>query len=474
MDSTLTDGPDERKFDLHDSAVDREAQRVPDECHDNVVGPMNEQKTFNSDPGNLTLLPKHLAELQASGLTDETIATNNVYSESDPAAVAKLLNWGKHRAKELSPVLVYPHFGRGGESLGHATVKLDCPRPRKEKPGKVNKYENPYQRPNRLYVPAGARAALADPTAPIVITEGCKKALAATQHGFPCVSLPGVWNWVAPRPKKNDRKVGPRELMPDLVAVMWAGRLVPIIYDSDAATNPDVGKAERALAEVLRGHGADVRIVRLPPEPGGAKNGLDDFLTRHGADALRRLIADATSSPPKPAADPAEFTESGYTANRGCTFHCVLTRDEGTGELSVTKKTKLANFTAKIVGETVTDDGAEQTREFAVAVEQSQKSVRTAGVPVERFGALDWVVERFGPAFVIQAGSGKRDHLRCAIQEMSGDEIPSATVYTHTGWREVGGRWCYLHGGGAIAPNGTGSADVESGAAMPTQDDLTS
>ncbi len=419
-----------------------------------------ERGVCGSDNGSFRLLPNHLAELRASGLTDETIAANGVYSEFDPAAVAKLLNWGKARAAVLGPVLVYPHFGRDGTPLGHATVKPDNPRARGDKPGKITKYENPRGRPNRLYVPAGARAALADPTALIVITEGTKKALAATQHGFPCVSLPGVWNWVAPRPKEDGKKVGPRALMPDLAAIAWAGRPALITYDSDAATNPDVGKAEKALAAILRSLGADVRVVRLPAEPDGSKNGLDDFLARHGADALRKLVADAPPKPPTPAVDPARFTESGYEADRGCTYQCSLTRDEGTGELCVTKRTKLANFTARIVGETVTDDGAEQTREFAVSVEQARCPTRTACVPLERFDSLDWVVERLGPKFIIQAGSGKRDHLRCAIQEMSGDDIPTATVYTHTGWREVGGRWCYLHGCGAVTPDGAGPAGI--------------
>lgn len=409
--------------------------------------------TDDSNPGRPGLIPNHRTELQASGLTEDTVAANGVYSETDPGAVAALINWSAARAKLLGPVLVYPHFDRDGRPLHHATVKPDKPRDRSDKPGKV-KYENPRQRPNRLYVPAGTRAALGDPTAPLFVTEGCKKALAATQHGFPCVSLPGVWSWVAPREKKNGKKVGRLALNDDLAGVAWQGRRVYICYDSDAASNADVARAENALADVLRCHGAEVRVVRLPAEPDGAKSGLDDFLARHGADRLRQLT-DATRPVPKSEAapvDPAQFTDSGYTAVRGQTYHCVLARDEGTGGLVVAKKTKLANFTAAIVGETVTDDGAEQAREFAVRVEQWQKPPRTAGVPVERFGALDWVVERFGPRFVIQAGSGKRDHLRCAVQEMSGDEIPSATVYTHTGWREVDGRWCYLHGGGAVVP----------------------
>lgn len=381
------------------------------------------------------------------------MVANGIHSETDPKVVAKILNWSAGRAKELGPVLVYPHFGADGAPFDHATVKPDRPRARSDKPGKV-KYENPRQRPNRLYIPAGARAALADPTVPFGATEGCKKALAATQHGFPFVAIPGVWNWVAPREKKNGKKVGKLALNHDLAAVPWKGRRVYVCFDSDAATNKDVGRAERALADALRCAGADVRIVRLPAEPDGSKNGLDDFLVRHGADAFRRLLDTVTPVPqPKAeAVDPTQFTDSGYTAVRGNTYHCVFKLDEDTGELVVAKKIKLANFTAKIVGETVTDDGAERTREFAVSVEQWQKPVQTAGVPVERFGALVWVVERFGPKCVIQAGGGKRDHLRCAIQELSGEDIPSATVYTHTGWREIDGRWCYLHGGGAVVP----------------------
>jgi hypothetical protein len=344
--------------------------------------------------GTKSLLPHHLAELAASGLTPKTVAANSIYSETDPAAIAELLNWGTGRARHLGAVLVYPHCDRDRNPLGHATVKPDSPRPHKDKPGKVTKYENPYRRPNRLYVPAGARAALADPTAPLFVTEGCKKALTATQHGFACVSLPGVWNWVAPRETRDGKKVGRKELMPDLAAIPCTRRPVFVVFDSAAATNPDVARAERALAEALGRLGAVVRVVRLPTESDGAKNGLDDFLVRRGPDALRALL-DAPSPPssrptPPAAVDPSEFTESGYKADRGWTFHGVLQRDKDTGELVVEKQMKLANFAARIVGVRVTDDGAEETHEFVIeAVQRGRNPVR-AGVPRERFNALDW------------------------------------------------------------------------------------
>ncbi len=457
MDFTLTSGSDDHKPIPPHPADDPAPAGVE---RDERAGAAAENAPGNPDAVGPPLLPKHREELMASGLSEETIRANGVYSEADPKAVAKLVNWSTGRAKELGPVLVYPHFDRGGTPLDHATVKPDHPRARADKPGKI-KYENPRQRPNRLYVPTGARAALGDPTVAIVITEGCKKALAATQHGFACVSVPGVWNWVAAREKVNGKKVGPLDLNDDLKAVAWKGRRVYICFDSDASGNPDVARAERELAGVLRRHGAEVRVVRLPPEPDGNKNGLDDFLVRRGPAELRKLVEAATvPKPEKPPANVAEFTESGYTARRGCTFHCVLAPDETTGELNVVKTTKLANFIAKIVGETITDDGAEQTREFAVSVEQLNKPARTAGVPVERFASLDWVVERLGPRHVIQAGTSKRDHLRCAIQEMS-DDVTSTTVFTHTGWREIGGHWVYLHGDGAIGPPGAAVEQVQ-------------
>src|SRR5262245_43567336 len=150
-------------------------------------------------------LPRHFAELTASGLTPETIAANGVYSESNPEAVAELLNCSVRLARRLGGGLVYPYLALDGTPTGHATLKPNRPRDRKGKPGKVIKYENPHKRPNRAYVPAGARAAVADPAADLFLTEGCKKALAATQNGFPCLSIPGVWGWCQARPKKHGK-----------------------------------------------------------------------------------------------------------------------------------------------------------------------------------------------------------------------------------------------------------------------------
>ncbi len=236
------------------------------------------------------LLPQHLADLTRSGLSDEQIRRCGFRSESDPSAVAELLGW-KTPAKYLGPCLCIPFPAPDGKATRYVRVKPDRPRTLN---GKTAKYESPRKAPNRAYLPPGTRAALADPSAPLLLTEGEKKAAKADQDGFPCVGLVGVWGWQSKRPAGADgRKAGPRVLIPDLAAVAWAGRSVSVVFDSDAADKPEVRWAEWHLAQTLQALGADVRAVRLPPGPGGAKVGLDDFLLAHGAGALRALLATA-------------------------------------------------------------------------------------------------------------------------------------------------------------------------------------
>jgi hypothetical protein len=54
---------------------------------------------------------------------------------------------------------------------------------------------------------------------------------------------------------------------------------------------------------------------------------------------------------------------------------------------------------------------------------------------------------------ILAAGMGAKDHARAAIQYLSGD-IAHHTVYTHTGWRRIGGAWFYVHCDGAIGYDG--------------------
>src|SRR5262249_36644281 len=142
-------------------------------------------------------------------------------------------------AKKLGPCLHIPYFDAEGDVLPYARIKPD--RPLHDKGGKKRKYESPKGKPNRVYIPPGTRAAVADPSISLRITEGEKKAAKADQVGFPCLGLVGIYGWNKKRSRREDgRPKGDFELNADMAAVAWDNRTVFIVYDADAATNQNV------------------------------------------------------------------------------------------------------------------------------------------------------------------------------------------------------------------------------------------
>jgi putative DNA primase/helicase len=259
------------------------------------------------------LLPKHLADLRKSGLTDATIAACGFHSLQAPASIQGILRW-KCYSGELGDCLVIPFFDVDGKPTGYGRLKPD--RPRLTKDGKLIKYESPRGLPNRAYFPPATWAKLHDPACLLLITEGEKKAAKADQHGFRCIGLVGVYGWQRRRLRDTTGKPqGERQLIDCLVSVPWKGRLVFICFDSDATTNPDVRRAQWHLAETLSRLGARVRIVHVPPGEQRAdsskpmKVGLDDFLIAHGPDSLQRLLAEATLPEPPRGLEPIEAAD---------------------------------------------------------------------------------------------------------------------------------------------------------------------
>jgi len=59
---------------------------------------------------------------------------------------------------------------------------------------------------------------------------------------------------------------------------------------------------------------------------------------------------------------------------------------------------------------------------------------------------MDWPIEKFGAHAITYPY--RKDYARAAIQSLS-DEAVDRRVYSHSGWRNVAGRWLFLH---AAAP----------------------
>lgn len=112
----------------------------------------------------------------------------------------------------------------------------------------------------------------------------------------------------------------------------------------------------------------------------------------------------------------------------------------------------LGNFHCVITEEVTRDDGAEKAKRFMLeGFHESGQPLPTTEVSVHQFACLNWVLEQYGSRAVIYAGC--KDHFRVAIQTCSEDVI-QRTLYTHTGWREIGDEYAYLSGGGALGHKG--------------------
>src|SRR6266849_4281059 len=158
--------------------------------------------------------------------------------------------------------------------------------------------------------------------------------------------------------------------------------------------------------------------------------------------AQARAARAATTRTPRVVDDGVQVGR--YLANRQGLF---LLKFGGQGAPPI--KLPLANFTARIVTEIQRDDGVDSTREFQIEARLGGQTRRLM-VAAGQFASLKWVTEQLGARAVIAAGMGIKDQVREAIQLLSSTQIVERTIYGHSGWRKLEGRWAYLHGGGAL------------------------
>lgn len=112
----------------------------------------------------------------------------------------------------------------------------------------------------------------------------------------------------------------------------------------------------------------------------------------------------------------------------------------------------LANFMAWIVEERLEDDGAEPVRMVTLdATLITGKRFSDIRIPVPEFYNLSGILKALGTEAVVSPGPMVKDRIRHAIQLFSNRKTyPQRHVFTHLGWRQVDGDWCYLHAGGSI------------------------
>lgn len=381
------------------------------------------------------LLPQHAALIAMSAISPEVAAARGYRSVTKKTEL-RGLGFGDSQCR--TPALLIPVWGVTGEI---ATFQVRPDQPRIDRDGKVVKYETPSGSKMALDVPRPVRAWLGDPSRPLVITEGARKADAAVSKSLCCIALLGVWNW------RGTNEEGGKTVLPDWEHIALKGREVFLCFDSDVMSKISVHIAMVRLKAFLEQRKARVRVIYLPQGEGGAKTGLDDFLAAgHTVEDLTALACDELRELPRQDTD-MEFAGP-YRATANGLSWAKSTRD---GEVFV----PLTNFRAKIVGQVIEDDGVETRRLMeieAILKHRPGNPVRLA-VTANEFSTMNWVLQHLGAEAVVHAGFGTKEHVRTAIQLLS-KEMVERRVYTHTGWRKIGEVWCYLHAGGAIGPDG--------------------
>jgi hypothetical protein len=137
-----------------------------------------------------------------------------------------------------------------------------------------------------------------------------------------------------------------------------------------------------------------------------------------------------------------------YVVRDGAIYFVSVSDEDGI------KEVQLCNFTATITAELTRDDGAERKKFFTIeGTSEDGAPLPAIQVPAGEFADMEWVTEQWGNRAIPNAGRGVKDHLRAAIQKLSGKPVQQ-TEYGHTGWREIDGRWVFLHAGGGIGADG--------------------
>jgi hypothetical protein len=115
---------------------------------------------------------------------------------------------------------------------------------------------------------------------------------------------------------------------------------------------------------------------------------------------------------------------------------------------------QLSNFVVRIRSETYVDDGLEQELFYDLEAVYSDRREQQLSLPASNFDAMSWVAGKLGASAILCPGERNKGHFAMGVKLLS-NPIKRLSVYTHTGWRQIGGRHVYLHAGGAIGAEGS-------------------
>lgn len=272
---------------------------------------------------------------------------------------------------------------------------------------------------------------------PIYVVEGEKDVETLRACGLCATTCPGG--------AKNWRKAHSMNLR---------GADLIVVPDNDASGQ----EHEKLVVGNSQGLANSIRVVHLvdgcPELP--EKGDITDLVELVGKDKALAILAELAQKAKNAEDDPYQKAVRAFDSLPGycVTNGCICQRLEDATKV-------LATFVALPVKEITCDDGMSEEKQLEImGWGPSGAPLKTIHVDIAKYKSVDWAMENWGLVANIMPGSTVRDKLRSAIAGAGVQVARRETIYQHTGWRKIGGKWCYLYQGGCI---GAKSVTVDMG-----------
>lgn len=211
------------------------------------------------------------------------------------------------------------------------------------------------------------------------------------------------------------------------------GATLVLILDNDE-------EGRRAAAELVKVTKAiDSGAMVL----GSCKDPNEALQKERGAFAARlATAAELAERTVEAAADLSALFDGEYSVKTDGSFWRVYPYKDGF------KEQYLGDFWLKGLAVITKDDGVEQTQYIRLQPFRHNKPLPVKEIAYKKFSSNS-LFEELDFSLRPAIGRSIQQYYQDSVR-MQFDNMNKQTIYTHTGWRKINGRWVYLHCGGAI------------------------
>ncbi len=343
--------------------------------------------------------------------------------------------------KELFQVVRYPVYKDGKRDKTFRQRHYDPKDPKANRQGYVGSVSDTL-RDNTLYKMPELAAAIREGR-PVYVVEGEKDVETLLRLGHTATCNPGgAGKWRSSYSR------------------LLAGADVIILPDNDTKENNYTGQ-NHALDVALKTKAIAkrVRLVDIkeacPDLP--AKGDISDMVQIMGdqaaMEALARQVAATRDFDPGAVPfwlNPMEQANALYSRvpSYGVVDGCIA-------QITPDSIKALTDFVVIPRMELTRDDGVNTSMWFVLdGWDSNGHKLDRATISAKELDAMNWVTGKWGFRASLAPGTSTKDKVAWAIKQVGKMTAKRVTEYGHTGWRQIGGKWCYLYHGGAVGMEG--------------------